>query len=965
MRRNIGIIAEILLFFFLIIGYDSKGQQLAFPTAEGFGKYAVGGRGGVVYEVTNLNDSGEGSLRAAVEASGARTVVFKVSGTIFLESSLRIKNDSITIAGQTAPGDGITLANYNFNVDANNVIVRYIRSRLGDNVNQEDDAFTCRNTENVIVDHCSFSWGIDEVASTYQNHNFTMQWCIISESLYSSIHAKGDHGYGGIWGGSYATFHHNLIAHHSSRNPRFNGARYEANWDEHVDHRNNVVYNWGFNSAYAGEPSEIDGNKANINVVKNYYKPGPATRDGEVKYRIVEPYKQSGYGFSYWFIDSNVVDGYPDVFDDNWGLGVQQVTDSEKAAMRSDTVFHFDIITNQNAEDAFSSVLDNVGAILPGRDTVDSRIAFEALNGTATYGASWGASSGIIDSQNDVGGWPALFSAHSPVDHDHDGMPDLWETSMGFNPEYPEDRNDDHDGDGYTNLEEYLNSITQFPDFIHPPTLLLSELSGLKNVVLTWKDNADQETGFVIEKRTGDKFIAIDTLDADTETYTDTTTDYETMYAYQVKAISLTDSSLYSNQVEITTYSENPLPMITSNPHPLDKSEYISLGRDLHWSPSDFADTYNVYISENNPPDFFAEVTDTFLIFDLSPSETYYWRVDAVNSNGSTEGDVWTFSTRPVLNEQLVGHWDFESVFKATDSTVFENHGVYTNLSSSNFDFNAPDESRAIHFNADDQYVNVPYSFEYDFDLGSFSLAFWIKQSQYGLQVVGDYPYFGKGYESGTGLASITKGFEVIYSPDLESMVFNLSNGKNQSTLSLGKASYTTNVWKHVVAQRDTTNKELKIFVDGALVTSSQDSTGDISGAADLFIGNFSSTQGYLNWYLDDLRFYNYALSEEQINEIIAANSTYVNFNEAFSGVEIFPNPTEDFINIQINLHEQSDLEIEIYDLGGKLLDKTLARGLERGSNLVEQELNDVEPGLYFLKIKSSRFGITKKLIIK
>ena len=221
----------------VLIGLNACAQQLAFPTAEGYGKYTVGGRGGEVYEVTNIKDSGEGSLRSAIEAKGPRTVVFKVSGTIKLESDLRIENPNITIAGQTAPGDGITLRGRPLLIDADEVIIRYIRVRLGDESGDETDAISSRYTNNLILDHVSASWSIDETMSIYHGKNVTVQWCIIAESLYKSNHQKGNHGFGGIWGSDYSTYHHNLIANHSNRNPRF------ASGCGNVDYRNNVIYN--------------------------------------------------------------------------------------------------------------------------------------------------------------------------------------------------------------------------------------------------------------------------------------------------------------------------------------------------------------------------------------------------------------------------------------------------------------------------------------------------------------------------------------------------------------------------------------------------------------------------------------------------------------------------------------------------------------------------------------------------
>lgn len=252
---------------------SQEDSLLAFPTAEGYGKYTVGGRGGRVIEVTNLNDSGEGSLRAAIDASGPRTVVFRVSGTIDLKSALKIKNPYITIAGQTAPGQGICIKRYPLNISADEVIIRHIRVRLGDETGDDSDAIFCRYQKNIILDHVSASWSIDETMSIYCCENVTIQWCMISESLYNSNHIKGAHGFGGIWGSNYSTYHHNLIAHHSSRNPRF------ASGSGYNDYRNNVIYNWGYNSCYGGEKNEDDPNYNffEINMVANYYKPGPAT----------------------------------------------------------------------------------------------------------------------------------------------------------------------------------------------------------------------------------------------------------------------------------------------------------------------------------------------------------------------------------------------------------------------------------------------------------------------------------------------------------------------------------------------------------------------------------------------------------------------------------------------------------------------------------------------------------------
>ncbi len=429
---------------FLLV-YTARAQNPAFPGAEGYGMTTSGGRGGAVLEVTTLADGGEGSLRHAVESSGMRTIVFKISGTIALESELIIQHGDLTIAGQTAPGDGICIKNYPVSLSADNIIIRFLRFRPGDEKSSVGDALSGIRCDHVIIDHCSMSWGIDEVASFYDNSHFTMQWCLVTESLHSSCHPKGPHGYGGIWGGQGASFHHNLLAHHSSRTPRFNGDRTaRVKGAERVDFRNNVIYNWGQNSAYGGEGGCQ-------NIIANMYISGPATRE-DVRNRIVNPWDSTGL----WHVADNGVEGFPGITEDNWAGGIQG---ESIRVHRSAEPFPVEPVSTQTPSLACALVLAHAGAVLPRRDAVDSRIIKEVRERKAVFGGVWGPDSGIIDSQKQAGGWPALHSAPAPVDEDHDGMPDEWERTAGLDPADPSDRNGDLDGDGFTNLEEYLNGL--------------------------------------------------------------------------------------------------------------------------------------------------------------------------------------------------------------------------------------------------------------------------------------------------------------------------------------------------------------------------------------------------------------------------------------------------------------------------------------------------------------------------
>jgi len=436
----------------------------AFPGAEGHGKYTTGGRNGRVIYVTNLEDNNNpGSFRYAINQAGPRIILFKVSGTIQLKSRLNISNGDMTIAGQTAPGDGVTLRDYPVVVDADNVIIRFLRFRMGDKANQEGDALGGRYSKNIILDHCSMSWSTDECVSFYQNENFSLQWCIISESLRNSVHNKGAHGYGGIWGGKNASFHHNLLAHHDSRNPRLGETHGEAfALTDLVDLRNNVIYNWQGNSCYGGEAM-------NVNIVNCYYKPGPATTKVE---RIISIDKLTETGFpisNLWgkfYIAGNVMTGSARATSDNWTYGVcnqfnarYTVSQAEKEAMRLADPLNPGQVTTHLAEKAYEKIIEYGGASLK-RDSVDLRIIHDVATGTATYltGGN-GSTGGIIDTQDAVGGWPLLESLVAPDDTDGDGMPDYWETEHGLLPDDPGDAILRSVDGVYTNIEVYINSL--------------------------------------------------------------------------------------------------------------------------------------------------------------------------------------------------------------------------------------------------------------------------------------------------------------------------------------------------------------------------------------------------------------------------------------------------------------------------------------------------------------------------
>ena len=470
---------------------ECKAQLTAFPTAEGFGKYASGGRGGKVVTVTNLNDDGEGSLRWAFQQykNDPLTIVFAVSGEIILKSEMKVNRKNWTLAGQTAPGDGIVITHNKVNFGSSeNFIVRNIRFRIGQkDVNGNiiaENACGAENCTNFIFDHCTFGWSVEENMNVFDSHFHTVQYCIIHEGLYNAGHSKGARGYGCQWGGSPATYHHNLLAHNNSRSCRFNGARGE-DYVVYIEYFNNVNYNWGSRlGCYGGENTanitEYNGLNAahECNFVNNYYRPGKNTTSQTF---VAPSYKRDGatsWGPSQWYISGNIMHGNSSVTSNNWNGVSPDENSYTKAQLRVDSLiipklnyykwtlpmrygeYDFDTYAYaagdyETAQEAYETVLAQAGTI--NRDAVERRIVEEVRSGTTTNN-SGSKGNGIIDSENDAEGFFSYSIDYVvPADSDGDGMPDEWEKAHGLNPNVAD--NNYVNADGYTALEVYLNSL--------------------------------------------------------------------------------------------------------------------------------------------------------------------------------------------------------------------------------------------------------------------------------------------------------------------------------------------------------------------------------------------------------------------------------------------------------------------------------------------------------------------------
>lgn len=485
--------------------YDLRQAKIpAFPGAEGGGMFTFGGRGGRVLTVTNLNDSGPGSFRWACEQGGARIVVFNVSGIIHLKSPISVQAPYITIAGQTAPGEGVSIADETFNINTHDVIVRHMRFRRGKtSVWSRDDAFGGNPVGNIMIDHCSCEWGLDENISFYR-HMFDLgdgkgriKTPTVNVTIQNTISAKAldnwNHSFGSTIGGENTTFIRNLWASNTGRNP-------SIGWGGVFNFINNVVFNWEHRTADGGDYATMG------NFINNYYKPGPITpRNKPIAFRIVAPESRSIRMLPYRqfgriYAAGNIMEGYPEVTCDNWNGGIQLIDKDgtpgnaeETELMHATEPFEMAPLQIMGSEQAFHWVLENAGATLPCRDILDQRVIEEVRTGVPYYvkdyekrvkdnpwGDMWGLDPvsqnaeglfkyrrlpndsyklGIITDPRQMGGYPDYKSWQPYVDTDRDGMPDEWERQYGLNPNDPSDANGDLNGDGYTNIEKYINGI--------------------------------------------------------------------------------------------------------------------------------------------------------------------------------------------------------------------------------------------------------------------------------------------------------------------------------------------------------------------------------------------------------------------------------------------------------------------------------------------------------------------------
>lgn len=893
--RISAIVCVICTFLFQELG----AQTLAFPEAEGFGRFAEGARGvdaPEVYVVTNLNDSGPGSFRDAVSQSG-RFVVFAVGGIIKLNADVNVAANT-TIAGQTAPGDGIVLFNKRVTFSgSSNTIARYLRIRLGATDNSGKDASGISNGENMIFDHMSVTWGMDEVFSINWDgkgpslDGITIQNSIIGQGLHRSNHSAGGLIQTPDEGGSVSLIK-NLYISNKTRNPKVKGI------NEFV---NNVVYNYGNYGNEMGHTVSGDGyimggsaGVSEVNIINNYFVGGPLTPpDKSTPFsRGTETFNVFGSGNYFDNNKDGTLNGTLVPFDETGYPGIVG------AGFKSEPFPYPAAAPTLTAAEAYEYVIANVGANYPRLDQVDG-LLIDEVNSRGTEGMYVYRESDLPLSNGGVGD---VFNAPAPLDTDSDGIPDAWEDANGLDKANAADAvAASSTAPGYLNIEVYINSLvnTAAPDFMKPPSAIAftatsTEEPPASEVVITWEDNADDESNYIIE-RSGDSenFGEIATIAANTTSYTDAAGLIpNTTYYYRIKAVNATEASAYSAPASVKTPPIPTAPEAPSNPSPANAADYVGVNNlSLSWTGSENTVSYKIYFgTDENALALQDEVsTPTFsLVTSLTENTTYFWRVDAINEKGTTTGNVWSFTTQQSYEAGKIGHWSFnetaEDGNQITDSSAYENHGIL-GLDDDNQGIRVPGKfDNALDFStaSNDMYVvSIPDEGHLYLNKQSFSISFWMKADPALLPPDNNSSAYllCKGSitkDASTGATG--KRFDIEFKNKQLRFAIDDANdagGGGKDELQADGVPFFSGEWEHVVVIRDDINKKLKLYLNGTMVkeTNITKANGGIGEESALILGNIgelefltsTNTPAPYKGMLDELKMFNYSLSTDDI----------------------------------------------------------------------------------------------------
>ncbi|WP_186755980.1 LamG-like jellyroll fold domain-containing protein [Echinicola salinicaeni] len=841
--RKVGITCFLAILLTGLIIHQNLAQTLAFPGAEGSGRFAEGGRNGEVYIVTNLNDFGPGSFRDAVSEPN-RIIVFEVGGIIQTNSRIVVAHN-VTIAGQTAPGDGVVIYGDGITfTQASNSIVRYLRVRMGRYGTSGADAMTMTDdAKHLIFDHVSASWGRDETFSiTGHADSITIQNSIISQGLET-------HSCGGLLEPSgVISLFRNLYIDNNTRNPKV------KNRNQFV---NNVVYNWGRGGGYIMGGSTAD---SRANIIHNYYIDGPSTS--------IRPFSRGTESFIP-YVEGNYHDG-----------NLNGVLDGELVELSAyegittfaetpyDYAFPEQVMT---AQESYAFVLEEAGANYPRRDQVDKFLMTEL--------SSLGLKGKLISNERELptGGPGQVFGAPSKADADRDGIPDEWETANGLNP------NDAADAmqiapDGYAYIEHYINGILeQTPeDFLRPiSTLSYGEVSPY-NIKLDWVNNDNRYEGIVLESATGNgEFSVLDSLSGSITEILVEDLEPNTNYRFRLTPYSSALEAVPSNTLNVKT---TPIPTAPSEASLLYPDDGFSFADttflDLSWAGSENTDFYLLYIG-NDPEDL--QLTDSlttseYQLTDLMSSHTYYWKVDAGNELGVTEGSVWSFITRPFISRGLVGAWlmDHEEGTLVADSSRFVNDGEVNELND--FSWAEGKVNNALDFtNAENpSHVFIPHADQLYFDEHSFAISMWLKSSAPTSQSYLIHKGTFKADEN-TGGTGQWYGLEIKDG----NLRFAVDDNDTKTELSTSASPIFSGEWVHLVAIRDREDDVLRIYFNGVKIKETNDRTEKSIGQLEpIVLGNSNGFGTPFKGYIDEVKLFNKRLTDQEVLELYHTLST-------------------------------------------------------------------------------------------
>jgi len=1003
MKKNTLTFKQTLRFFMLCTLITSYGtinaQTLAFPEAMGFGRYTVGARGYAtpqIYNVTNLNDSGTGSFRDAVSQPG-RFVIFKVGGVINVKSTIAIAANT-TIAGQTAPGEGIVLlsglgAKVSFS-GSNNTISRYIRIRYGA-AEKGMDASGIANGANMILDHMSFSWGTDEVFSINSDgkgtspDNITLQNCIFGQGLHRHNHSAA--GLIQPPDGGKVSLIGNLYICNKTRNNKVKGI------NEYV---NNVVYNWGNMTGPnpdalpdAGEAYIMGGDSdgiSNVNIINNYFITGP---DNSAS--TSTPFSRGNINFFLYgsgnYFDNNrdgVLNGAL-VPNDLSGYPTGDITTILS------TPYDYPMKnTTLSAEDAFNKVVASAGASYPSRDQVDalmiSDLTSKGTKATAVY-VQTDLTKAPYNFIN--GGAGHIYGAPAPLDTDNDGMPDAWEDANGLNKNVADALAVSTAYAPYLNIEVYINGLINVAPagYIIPPSNVAFtnvnsvEVPPSSSLTVNWNDDATNEDSYVVERSTnGTTYTVIATLPANTTSYGDSGLVPNTLYYYRVKATNATSESVYTT-VSVTTPPIPSAPTKAATPTPATGYKYVELTNTnltLKWTGSTNTTTYAVYFGTD--PLNLAKVADvayvaapTYQLLGLNTGATYYWRIDAANAKGIATGDVWSFTT---LTPSLVGYWPFKEAAlegeKITDLSSYANDGLL-DVAYDNSNVRVAgkrDNALDLATSSSTMYLaSIPSQDHILFDKNSFTVSFWMKAPASILPASSSptslYVLCKGSITKNATTGSTGKRFDIEVKGGL--LRFAIDDDVTKKEVSTSATPFFTDKWVNVVLMRDVIAHRIRIYTNGALSAELDETavTG-IGEDSDFVIGNIgelefkatTNTPAPYKGAFDELKMFNYALTAPEVSALFAqASLSTEKFTQNKVGT-VYPNPVKDKIFINIPNCNESSVTATLIDATGKVVlkEKIVANG--NGQFTLNVGANRIS-GIYLLNILGEQLNSNFKII--